>query len=110
MSERDDTLFVGVPGSPGIAIGGAVVVQDSASFESIPDMDAENIDLELMLFDRAIRQVRNDIERVGKKLEPTLPREERAIFDAYMHMLDDVALADDIRLRIQGGQWAQGAL
>jgi phosphotransferase system enzyme I (PtsP) len=110
VSERGDKRFVGVPGAPGIAIGTAVVMHPSVTIESVPDMEAENIAVELMVFDRAIRQVRYDIERVGKKLGSTLPPEERALFDAYLHMLDDAAIADEIRLRIQGGQWAQGAL
>ena len=110
VSERQDTRFVGVPGAPGIGMGTAVVVHPGATLESVPDKEAENVGVELMVFDRAIGQVRDDIERVGKQLESTLPREERALFDAYLGMLDDAAIADEIRDRIRRGQWAQGAL
>ena len=105
-----DTRFAGVPGSPGIGIGTAVVMQLGATLEGVPDKEAENVTVELVVFDRAIAQVRRDIENVGKQLEATLPQEERALFDAYLHMLDDDALAEEVRDRIRHGQWAQGAL
>ncbi len=37
-------------------------------------------------------------------------REERALFDVYLMMLDDSALGGEVRKVIRTGQWAQGAL
>ena len=110
MTGKQDTRFAGIPGSPGIGIGTAVVIQPTATLEGVPDKEAENVTVELVLFDRAITEVRRDIEDVGAKLGATLPPEERALFDAYLHMLDDDALAEEVRERIRRGQWAQGAL
>ena len=58
----------------------------------------------------AIEQVRTDIERTNMSLEGKLPPSERALFDAYLHMLDDAAIAGEVREKILDGQWAQGAL
>ena len=114
LSERltgpQDTRFTGIAGSPGIGIGTAVVMHPGAKLEGVPDKEAEDVTVELALFDRAIAQVRGDIHDVGRKLEATLAPEERALFDAYLHMLDDDALAEEVRERIRRGQWAQGAL
>ncbi len=63
-----------------------------------------------MVIDRAINAVRDDIRRISEQFAQSLPPEELALFDAYLHMLDDNALAGDIRDRINRGQWAQGAL
>lgn len=108
--ERQDARFVGVAGAPGISTGTAVVVHPASRLESVPDRDADNVMIELMVFDRAITEVRDDIRSIGEQLSQKLPREELALFDAYLHMLDDAALAGDVRSRIRAGQWAQGAL
>jgi phosphotransferase system enzyme I (PtsP) len=107
---REDSCFPGVAGAPGVAIGSAVVMHPVANLDVVPEKEAENIMVELLLFDRAIEAVRNEIKKIVEVFTPTLPREELALFDAYLHMLDDNALAGDIRERIRLGQWAQGAL
>ena len=109
-ADLQDTKFIGVPGAPGVTYGTAVVMQPSVRLENVPDREAENVTIELALFDRAIGRVRDDMARISDKFASSLPPEERALFDAYAHMLDDVALAGDIRERIRRGAWAQGAL
>ena len=54
--------------------------------------------------------MRNDIRGIIEEFKTSLPQEELALFDAYLHMLDDNALAGDIRELAWLGQWAQGAL
>ncbi|MFU8814212.1 MAG: phosphoenolpyruvate--protein phosphotransferase [Pseudomonadales bacterium] len=110
VSDVQDLMLRGVAGSPGIVIGRAVVVQPPASLEGVPERQAEDITTELMVLDRAVNSVREDIRRIGVDFAQSLPREELALFDAYLHMLDDDALAGDIRERVHRGQWAQGAL
>ena len=109
-AERQDARFVGVPGAPGICLGTAVVIHPSANLETVPDREAEDVTVELMLFDRAITAERDSILAIREQFEPTLPPEELALFDAYVGMLDDAAIAGDVRSRIRNGQWAQGAL
>lgn len=109
-SELQDSRFIGVPGAPGICLGTAVVIHPTAILESVPDREAEDVTVELMVFDRAITGVREDILDIRKQLAQSLPPEELALFDAYLHMLDDAAIAGDVRERIRNGQWAQGAL
>ena len=80
-----------------------------AALETVPDKAAEDIAAELEMLDRAIGHVRNDIKHASRQLS-ALPEEERVLFDAYLGMLDDDALAEEIRERILEGEWAQGAL
>ncbi len=108
--DREDVMFRGVAGAPGISLGTAVVVQPAASLEAVPEKEAEDTMLELMVFDRAVNSVRNDIRRISDQFAESLPPEELALFDVYLHMLDDNALPGDIRKHIRDGQWAQGAL
>lgn len=107
---HQDTRFEGVGGSPGVAMGLAVVMQPTARLESVPDRQVDDIDTELTVFDRAITAVRGDLKHIAEQLGQSLPPEERALFDAYLHMLDDDALAGDIRERIRLGLWAQSAV
>ena len=109
-SERTDARFLGVAGAPGVAIGTGVVMFPPANLDAVPDRETEDVSTELQLFEKALSNVRGDIEALGEKLAGSLDPQERALFDAYLHMLDDVALGGEIRRRISTGQWAQGAL
>lgn len=109
-SDRQDARFVGVPGAPGVAIGTAVLMFPPANLDAVPDREAEDLSVELALFERAIGAVRTDIAALGDKLADSLDVQERMLFDAYLAMLDDRALGGEVRRRIASGQWSQGAL
>lgn len=102
--------FDGVAGCTGVAIGRAHVVYPPANFKSVPDRAAKNIKKELRALNEAIKAVRTEIRALGEKALLTLPPEEQALFQVYERMLDDAALAGEIRARIEAGNWAQGAL
>lgn len=106
----DNGSFRGFPGAPGIGIGTGVVVHPVADLDAVPLRPASDINVELTLLDRALEAVRNDIRSIIQDFEASLPQEELALFDAYLHMLDDNALAGDIREKVRLGQWTQGAL
>tara|TARA_Y100000588_G_scaffold101135_1_gene109906 strand:+ start:2876 stop:5164 length:2289 start_codon:yes stop_codon:yes gene_type:complete len=105
-----DTLFEGIAGASGIAIGTAVLMHPPTDITAVRDKKVEEVKSEIAFFDMAIEQVRTDIERTNMSLEGKLPPSERALFDAYLHMLDDAAIAGEVREKILDGQWAQGAL
>ncbi len=108
--QQTDVCFTGVAGAPGIGIGKAVVMHPVADLDAVPEREAGNVTIELILLDRALETVRSDIRGIIEEFSTSLPKEELALFDAYLHMLDENALAGDIRQRVRLGQWAQGAL
>lgn len=108
--EREDAMFRGVGGAPGISLGTAVLVQPVANLDSVSDRTTDDISTELEVLDRAVEAVRQDIVRISEQFSESLPPEELALFDAYLHMLDDNALPGDMREKIRQGHWAQGAL
>ena len=108
--EVRDAKFAGMAGSPGVGIGIGIVVSPYADLDAVPDRQCEDVSIELIVFDRAIKAVRDDIAAVRVKLADSLPEEEQVLFDAYLHMLDDNALAGEVRSLIREGHWAQGAL
>jgi phosphotransferase system enzyme I (PtsP) len=105
-----EAKFVGVPGSPGAAVGRAVVVLPPADLEVVPDKAVDNIAIELELFNNALEGVRSDMRALSAKMATQLRPEERALFDVYLMMLEDAALGNEVVKVIRTGQWAQGAL
>ncbi|MGI1671698.1 MAG: phosphoenolpyruvate--protein phosphotransferase [Neptuniibacter sp.] len=105
-----DLRFEGVAGSSGVAIGIATVVAPPADLGSVPDKPAKDVDKEIASFQEALKLVRRDIKVVGRSLAQRLRSEEQALFDVYLRMLDDNALAGEVIARIEKGNWAQGAL
>jgi phosphotransferase system enzyme I (PtsP) len=105
-----EAKFIGVPGSPGAAVGTAVVVLPPADLDVVPDKTVDDIAAELELFSAALEGVRSDMRALSAKMATQLRPEERALFDVYLMMLEDAALGNEVVKIIRTGQWAQGAL
>ncbi|WP_027857466.1 phosphoenolpyruvate--protein phosphotransferase [Marinobacterium jannaschii] len=105
-----ESRFDGIAGSPGVAIGTVVVIAPPADLDAVPDKVARDIDQEIERFEAALASVRRDIKVVGRTLAQRLRSEEQALFDVYLRMLDDNALAGEVVEQIKAGNWAQGAL
>jgi len=109
-SKEKDVVFKGVAGSPGVAIGESLVMFPPADLDSVPERSTDSIEHDIALFEGAIESVRADIAKVSERLASQLRPEERALFDVYIGMLDDKALAGEVQNRIHGGICAQTAL
>lgn len=109
-SVRRAAPYLGQPGSPGIGVGQAYVVYPSADIEAIPDRLIEDADAEIEIFNTALSAVRLDIKAMLDRLKKILPAEDRALFEAYLLMLDSDTLVNGVIERIRAGNWASGAL
>ena len=105
-----DTVFPGISGSSGVAIGQAVVVFPPADLNQIPDRHTENIEKEIEFFNACLNAVQDDMRELHNQLAGQVAEEERQLFDVYVRMLDDDALGNEVVERIKMGSWAQGAL
>ena len=105
-----DTVFDGVPGASGVAIGEMVVVFPKANLYQVPIRQARDLNREIGVFNDALNKVRQDMRDIHERLAGKVAEEERQLFDVYLHMLDDDALGKEVLERIQTGHWAQGAL
>ncbi len=108
--KTSDTVFPGVSGSSGVAIGEAVVVFPHADLSQIPQRRTRDIDGEIEFFNSCLELVRQDMRNLHAKLSGQVAEEERQLFDVYIRMLDDAALGNEIVERIRMGFWAQGSL
>ena len=98
-----EAKFKGVAGSPGVAIGEAVVMSPAADLRGVPYQTCDNVDIELDFFHQCLASAREDVKNLGKQLEARLNRQERALFDAYLSMLDDASLGGEVAERIRKG-------
>ena len=98
-----EARFKGVAGSPGVAIGKAVVISPTADLRGVPYTTCNNVDIELEFFSECLGKARTDIQNLGKQLESRLNAQERALFDAYISMLDDASLGGEVSERISKG-------
>ncbi len=105
-----DVSFDGVPGAPGVAIAEAVTVFPPADLSVIPNRPCKDIKGETRFFNECLNAVRVDISELKMKIKGQLRPEERELFDAYLHMLSDQALGNEVVAKIEEGNWAQGAL
>ncbi len=100
----------GLAGAGGVALGEAVVVYPPADLNAIPDRSAEDEEREIAVFQEAVDRVRADLTGFEKKLEGDLPPEDRALFQAWILMLEGSSLVAVVNERIRDGNWAPGAL
>lgn len=106
----EEICLEGIAGSPGVGIGQAVIIFPLADLEAVPDRNAENIEHEINLFKQALANAREDIENLAKKFSESLPAQEQALFSAYLSILDDNAIGQEVIKEIEAGNWSQGAL
>jgi phosphotransferase system enzyme I (PtsP) len=101
--------FVGVSGAPGVAIGEVLVIAPEADLRSVPYQACKDVDAEIDFFQRCLMAVREDIKALGAQLKARINREEQALFDAYLAMLDDASLGGEVSERIRKGARASYA-
>jgi len=102
--------FTGQPGAPGVGVGVAFVIYPSADLNAIPDRTITDVEKEVLVFHKAVEGVKEEINSLMERLTASLPAEERALFDAYLLMLENESLVGDVVERIRKGNWASGAL
>lgn len=98
-----EAKFTGVAGAPGVAMGTAVVITPIADLHSVPFRVVDDVDTEVAFFKRCLAVTRDEIKELGDQLKSRLNREEQALFDAYLSMLDDSSLAGEVTERIHQG-------
>lgn len=109
-ASRSAVPLPGQPGSPGVAIGTAVVNYVIADLSTVPDRAVEDIKAEIASFKKAVGGVRKDIESMLERMKDILPPEDRALFDAYLLMLESSSISGEVIRHIKAGNWASGSL
>ena len=107
---RRSARFEGMQGAAGVAIGTAVVTFSEAELHKVPERKANDVEAEIKKFRTAVDKTREDISTIIGKLTDRLQPEELALFEAYLHMLDETAISGEVIEQIRTGEWAQSSL
>lgn len=103
--------FKGIAGSPGVAVAYGVLISQFADLYSVPERHCETVEEEVEFFQTCLRAVREDISGLQKKFSSRIAKQEAALFNVYLQMLDDSAIGDEVVSKIiEERSWAQGAL
>ena len=94
-------LLQGIPVSPGVIIGRAIVLDKSLHRVPFLILDAEQIPIELERFNSAINGARNDISHDRDRVAEMLGAEPAKIFEFHLGLLGDATLIKPIQERIE---------
>jgi phosphotransferase system, enzyme I, PtsP len=108
--EMQQGAFVqGVPAASGVAIGTVALLDPFAELASIPDREVQDLIAEESTFRTAVADVRKELSETIERLDPTVGKDVRALFEVHIMLLGDDVLVSDTVERIRAGNWAFGA-
>lgn len=101
----------GIPGSPGLAIGPAVVVGGQRAIFVRRHVKPHEVDVEWARFGEAVARAQEGIRRVAERMKAAGPaRAETSILEAYVAMLGDEMISEGVEHRVridrQNVEWA----
>jgi phosphotransferase system enzyme I (PtsP) len=100
----------GLAGAPGLALGQGVAVFAATELSNVPDRSAGDAKAEETLLRTAIEAVRTETAALSRDLEGVLSEADRALFDAYMLLLDSPEILETALAQVRRGNWAPGAV
>jgi phosphotransferase system enzyme I (PtsP) len=108
-SGKDNRPIVALPGAPGVGIGTGVVIYPLADLDAVPHRKSKDTATEILAFELALEAARANIKTLEASIHPELGTESRALFKAYLLMLNSDTLVEKTIERIRQGSWAPGA-
>ncbi|WP_017184883.1 phosphoenolpyruvate--protein phosphotransferase [Alkalibacillus haloalkaliphilus] len=93
------TELRGIGASKGIQIGKAFVLQSPNL--SVKEYKVNNIDDELVRFEKSINQAVNDLEKIKSHVEKEIGEEHAKIFSAHLLVLQDPELLNTVKDKIK---------
>ena len=93
-------VIKGIAGSPGVAVGLALVVGDNKAAYARRHVPHAQIDAEVNRVERAVHDAKQHVREVAAKL-PVAPLETNAILDAYLTMIGDPMLFERVNQKIR---------
>lgn len=86
---------------PGVGIGSAMVVYPQADLEAVPLCTTDDPEQEVALFQTALQATRESIRRLERRMTAHVSEKELALFDVYLHLLDNESLGIEVTTVIQ---------
>jgi len=93
-------LYRGISAAPGIAIGQAFVIKDAEFCAVKKTIAKEDFSKEVERFEKALVEFKLELEKTKKKAEKHLGRKHIKLFDAYLFIIEDPLLKDEVIAKI----------
>jgi phosphotransferase system enzyme I (PtsI) len=100
MALPQGIVLKGIAGSPGVAVGPALVVGDLKTAYARRYVSSAQIDAEVSRLARAVEDAKRHVREVSARL-PASPIETSAILDAYLTMIGDPMLFERVERKIR---------
>lgn len=91
----------GIAGSPGVAVGPALVIGEMLAVYSRRHIHTVQADGEIERVKQAVRRAQEDLRLVATRVDSPSSQEHGAILDAYLLMLQDPLLHEHIERRVR---------
>lgn len=104
-----ETVFTGLASSPGVGIGRVVLIAGDSELSNVPERRSDDPKKEVRALKRALVATKREMRELRAGLVKELSAQEIGLFDAYIHMLDDTTLAEEIAAEIEKGLEAASA-
>ncbi|RKY80015.1 phosphoenolpyruvate--protein phosphotransferase [candidate division KSB1 bacterium] len=99
--QKKELRFHGIPASPGIAIGKALVMSREC-IEVVPRrLRGAEIEQEIEKFRRALKDTRQELIELRERVRERISERDAQIFDAHLLILDDRIVIDETIRRIK---------
>ncbi len=109
-ANEKETIYEGIPASPGIAISPVHVIARGFSAPEVYEIKPEQIEGERARFSQAIEVTKRQLIELQERLEHLAGDNESGIFEAHVMMLEDRSVLDKvsnaIRSRLQNAEFA----
>jgi phosphotransferase system enzyme I (PtsI) len=102
-------VLKGIAGSPGVAVGSALVVGDTRTAYARRHVSSAQVDGEVERLHQAVEDAKRHLREVSARM-PSGPLETNAILDAYLTMMGDPMLIERVTKKIRDekkcAEWA----
>jgi len=89
-------MLKGIGASPGIVIGRAFLLEEEDFYISKRTIDASDIKEEILRFRKALVETKEEMDKIRQKVLKQLGKRHVRLFDAYVLILEDPILRDDV--------------
>src|SRR5262249_43470182 len=106
----EPSVLQGVPLSPGIGFGEAFVVDSIDEWRRTAELHSDDPAEERRRLDQALIAARDEIARLSQRISALVGEDHGAILQAQLMIMQDRAIANDLRTCLENGSSAEGAL
>ena len=96
-----ESVYKGIPVSPGTAIGAALIVGNTCPVVEEIDIITEDVDSEIKRFRKALQTTREQIRELQNRLDSALHEKHSKIFDAHLLITEDKQVIDEVESSVK---------